>query len=327
MLDTLIPQLVPVWMMHPAVLTGLMITVAVLLEYNVAWRRTVHPLALLNVLLARLGLLLINKPKQQSGIGLSISAMVSALMLIVPFVAVLWFIIQIAEFQTILVTLLLWVALGQYQLRRAAKRIYEYLRRDKKQLARDTLEPFVLRDTPQLSPLGIAKATAETLILRHAYQQITVIFWFALTNIWVALLYRLVYELAATWNPKQPKWCEIGVLASAIATVMQWPAVVLYSVMVMVFNPHKPIIKRIFDASRSTPGTWCLSVYGAVCQAQLSGAYSYAGTRIRKTKLGSDSPLKLGHIPQVLLVQKIWLGGFIILCGIIVWALSGVVYL
>jgi len=318
----LLDSLIPHWLTHPAFLVLGIISVAVLLEYQVTWRKAVHPIALLNLLNVRLGQLIIAQPNRANGV----LALGSALLLLVPFVAILWFIIQIAEFQHILIGVLLWVSLGQWRLRHAAKRIYHYIAQDKKQLARDTLNSFVLRDTAQLSPLGIAKATTEMLILRHVYQQIVVIFWFAFTNIWVALSYRLLYELAACWNPKHAQWLGIGKLTSTLTRILQWPAVILYSLMIIVFNPNKQMLQQIITSKNTTPATWLLALYGWVIDAQLSGAYSYAGQRIRKPKLGSHDALKLDHIKRVLFLQPIWLCAYILLCSLIVWLLTGVAF-
>jgi adenosylcobinamide-phosphate synthase len=307
----------PHWLTHPVILLFGLISAAVLLEYHVTWRKAVHPIALLNLLHHRLGKLILAKPGRTNGV----LALGSALMLLVPLLAVLWFIIHIAEFQHILIGVLLWMALGQWQLRHAAKRIYQYIAQDKKQLARDTLNGFVLRDTAQLSPLGIAKATTEMLILRHVYQQIVVIFWFAFTNIWVALSYRLIYELAAAWNPKSQQWRGIGQVTSTLTQLLQWPAVILYSVMVIVFNPNTNMLTQLISGKNMSPGTWLLTLYGWVIDAQLSGAYSYAGQRIRKPKLGTQHALKLDHIKRVLFLQPIWLCAYILLCSLIVWLL------
>lgn len=304
------------WLNHPTVVVLGLVSAAVLLEYNVTWRKAVHPIALFTLLNIRLGNLIIAKPAQANGV----LALGSALLLLLPLLAILWFIIQIAAYQQLLIGLLLWISIGQWQLRHSAMRIYHYIAVAKKQLARDTLDRFVLRDTAQLSPLGIAKATTEMLILRHGYQQIVVIFWFALSNIWVALSYRLLYELAACWNPKLLRWQGIGHITSVVVQIMQWPAVILYTGMVIIFNPHKGIVSRLFDATRPTPGTWLLSLYAVVIDTQLSGAYSYAGQRTRKAKLGTTQPLRLDHIKRVLLVQKIWLGAFIIVCSLLVLA-------
>ncbi|HAB79309.1 MAG TPA: hypothetical protein DCE62_03395, partial [Glaciecola sp.] len=110
----------PHWLTHPAFLAFGLISAAVLLEYNVTWRKAVHPIALLNLLNHRLGKLIIAQPSRAN----SVLALGSALLLFVPLMAILWFIIQIAEFQNILIGVLLWVSIGQWQLRHAAKRIY-----------------------------------------------------------------------------------------------------------------------------------------------------------------------------------------------------------
>lgn len=307
----------PHWLTHPAFLAFGLISAAVLLEYHVTWRKAVHPIALLNLLNHRLGKLIIAQPSRAN----SVLALGSALLLFVPLMAILWFIIHIAEFQNILIGVLLWVSIGQWQLRHAAKRIYHYIAQDKKQLARDTLNGFVLRDVAQLSPLGIAKATTEMLILRHVYQQIVVIFWFAFTNIWVALSYRLLYELAASWNPKYGQWRGIGQLTNTLIRLLQWPAVVLYGLMIIVFNPNKTMLQQLITSKNMTPATWLLTLYGWIIDAQLSGTYNYAGLRIRKPKLGSLNTLKLDHIKRVLYLQPIWLCAYILLCSLIAWLL------
>ncbi len=276
-----------------------------------------HPLAVMGLLFTRLGTLL----NQQATPLYSIFALLYASALALPFVAICWFIIEIAEFKSVLIGLILWACLGQYQVRQTARRICLYLTQHKKQLARDTLAPFVLRDTEILTPLGIAKATIEMLILRQAYQQIVVIFWFALTNIWVALAYRLCYELASSWNPKLLIWQRIGAWTHLFIQLMQWPAIALYTVMVAVFNPQKSILPYLLNSPRITPGTCLLTVYGKVIDAQLSGAYRYAGATVRRAKIGTKTTVKLDHIQRTLLVQILWMLAYVCLCSMITWAI------
>jgi cobalamin biosynthesis protein CobD/CbiB len=99
-------------------------------------------------------------------------------------------------------------------------------------------------------------------------------------------------------------------------------SVVLYSVMIIVFNPNKTMLQQLITSKNMTPATWLLTLYGWIIDAQLSGAYNYAGQRIRKPKLGSFNTLKLDHIKRVLYLQPIWLCAYILLCSLIAWLLS-----
>ena len=202
------------------------------------------------------------------------------------------------------------------------KRIALALKRGKKQLAKDTLAKMTLRDTQSLSPIGISKAAAESIILRAYYQQITVVFWFVLAGPFLALFYRMALELHHVWNPKLTKFRHFGIAAAYACHWIQWIPVRLAALIsILATRGITPFIKVQFKKSLqtvfSTNGKVILASQSLTTNLHLSGAVMYEGQKIRREKYKAQKEPEVVDLPIVLSVLNRTSIGFIALLFIL----------
>lgn len=297
------------WLTQPWVVTILCVMSAVVMERLLPLRRVSHPIGIFFIIAHQMSLA-VAKVHHKPALWMGVFCW---LILVLPIVAIIAFLLQLAEYRVLLEGILLWLCIGQFGVSNITKRVYGYLLRDKKQLARDTLAPYVLRETNTLSPLGIAKTHAEMLILRHFQQVIVTIFWFVLFGIEAALVYRLTLELQQAFNTKKIEFKEAGILLLWISRFFQWPVAALYTFCIWLFHPQK-VWQALAVLAHKNPSNLVLASIGKSIGCQFCGPAIYSGKKIRTAKCGDVFPLKLDHLRLIKPQQNLYLSTFLIFC-------------
>jgi len=110
-----------------------------------------------------------NSPQQQT-----IAGLVAIMVTLVPIAVILWLFEAFIAVDFLWQALLLYMAIGSFGLAQINKTIAQALVAKQNYLAKQTLKPWVLRETEQLSSLGLSKACIEMLLLRTLQQGYTV---------------------------------------------------------------------------------------------------------------------------------------------------------
>lgn len=179
-------------------------------------------------------------PKQ-----LLISGSLALMSLVVPLLVLVYIVLQFASYQWVLDIILLWVLLQYTGNVKIVQRSINALNTNKKQLAKELLQQVLLRDTQTLSPLGVKKASHETVFLRYHHQQFTTILCYLLLGPISALCYRLCYEANQVWNIKLKTFTYFGRVANVITQIAQLPASLLMSITFVLINKPKNLIGYI----------------------------------------------------------------------------------
>jgi len=179
----------------------ILVITALLIERVLPWPEKYHPLTLFRLIAANLAKK-VNPSKPRSSAQRRISGSLSIIILLLPMLAILIFYEFIAQFPIFLELLMLVIALQFQKVVRQFKWTQRSIKQDKKVLARQHLSQIVLRDTNNLSPIGLGKAGIESILSRFFYQQFAVILWFVAFGGLAALTIRLLFELSQSWNTK-----------------------------------------------------------------------------------------------------------------------------
>lgn len=180
------------------------------------------------------------------------------------------------------------------------------LAKEDKKLARRLLHPILNRETKSLSPLGIGKAGAETLVLGYGRNVVSVLFWYALTGGIGALMFRLVSELARVWSPSRSKFIPFGLPANRMLSVFEFIPLRIFSMMIMVGKNVKQVIQQVAIQSKTWPNpssAWLLTAVGNKLELSLGGPAIYGDKKTVRPKIGgrvAPSALHLGQIQKLL---------------------------
>jgi adenosylcobinamide-phosphate synthase len=158
-----------------------------------------------------------NSTQQQT-----IAGLVGVLVTLVPITIILWLFADFVAVDYLWHGLLLYFALGNLNLAQINKSIAQALVAKQNYLAKQTLKPWLLRETEQLSSVGLSKAAIEMELLRSVQQIYVVGFLFLIFGPLAALSYRLLLEMHYCWNVKLVKFKYFGFYNQFIVQLIQW---------------------------------------------------------------------------------------------------------
>jgi adenosylcobinamide-phosphate synthase len=307
-------------LLHPSLHVFWVLLICVVTEKLFAWPDKYHPLSLARLLAQRMALK-VNPYGKASQSQQRISGTMAMLVLLLPQAAIMTFIISIAEYPLFFDALLLLMALQFQPVIEKGRKVSKLLASDKKALARDVLASISLRETNKLSPLGIAKGTIESLLLRFNYQFTSVLFWYLLLGGEAALSYRLLYEFSHCWNSKLIRFQHFGYPAATLLYLLQWlPNRLSLMAMAMAEN-----MSGAWKGYKSLSAGYrvqnlLLAVPGGALGIQLGGPAYYEGQKVRGIKCGGERQVRHGDLQRsvnlVLKTQAVLLAICLILAAL-----------
>lgn len=299
------PIFQPVWIM----------LIVMLVERFLNWPDKYHPLSFFR-LLARNIDKKVRPGSADSVTQQKISGSLAAIVLLVPFLLVLALLINIAEYPQFFNAILLLAALQFSPFLKRYKKIRLALASNKKALARSILAPMVLRETDKLSPMGIAKAASESLLLRFGYQYVSVLFWYLLLGGLGAFTYRLLYEFSQIWNTKLAKYRNFGRPARTIVNFLSWFPIrffVLALALAENLTGARQAAKKVSSVKQSSIRV--LASHGGAMGFQMSGPAYYTGQKIRKKKVGGQREIRFDDMQRV--TNSMTKANLILLCFLV----------
>lgn len=257
-----------------------------------------------------------NQDGSDSSQQLVISGALGFCLLTLPWLIIAFIMNQFAYYPAFFDAFILFLCLQFSAHLHRYKRVSWALKRHKKQLAKDTLAKMTLRDTQSLSPVGISKGAAESLILRCYYQQITVVFWFVIAGPFLALFYRMALELHYAWNPKLSKFKSFGLAAHYACYWIQWIPVRLAALIsILVTRGPAPLtrfdVKQSLQTLFASNGSLVLASQSIATNLHLSGAVMYEGEKFRRQKYKAKKEPEVADMPTVINVLNRTLIGLI----------------
>ena len=174
----------------------------------------------------------VNKAENSSG-QQAIAGLVAIIITLAPLLIILWLFEAFVEVNWLWQGLLLYLSFGPFTIAQQGTKIAQALKANQKYQARQALAPWVLRDTDQLSNLGICKASIEMQLLRSLQLGFVVASLFLFVGPLAAIAYRLMLEMHYSWNIKQQKFSAFGLKAAQAIQLVQWLPVRLFSTMLM----------------------------------------------------------------------------------------------
>ncbi|PCH95483.1 MAG: cobalamin biosynthesis protein CbiB [Gammaproteobacteria bacterium] len=162
-----------------------------------------------------------------------IAGLVAMIVTLSPIIVILWLFEAFVAVDFIWQALLLYFALGSFGLAQINKTIAQALMSKQNYLAKQTLNPWVLRATEQLSSLGLSKACIEMHLLRTLQQGYTVAMVFIMFGPLMAICYRLLLEMHYCWNSKLTRFHYFGLYVKRLVNIIQWLPVRVFATLLL----------------------------------------------------------------------------------------------
>lgn len=293
----------------------------IVIERILPWSDKYHPLSLFRFVAIRMASK-VNPSQQRTPYQRQIAGALAAIVLILPITAITAVLIYLAEFPLFFNGIVLLIALQFRPIILSFRRITTCLETNKKALARNVLAVLVLRETTALSPLGIAKAAIESLLLRFNHQFSTVIFCYLIAGSTAALTYRLVFELTQIWNTKLIRFRYFGLPLKRLHNLINYLPSLITSFSFAIAERLTTALAALKKLPKGCSlHIKTLAIMAGALQIQLSGPVYYQGQKRRLLKVGGIREVRFVDMSRALFAvhktQAVLLTLIFLFCAII----------
>lgn len=216
----------------------------------------------------------------------NISGFIGILVTLTPLVIILWLFEAFVEAAWLWQSFLLYLALGNLLLGKTSQEVAKLIVSNKNFEAKQLLNPWLLRDTEQLSSLGLAKSCIEMLLLRAMQNLFTISFVFVFFGPLAALVSRLLIEMHYSWNNKQDNFQPFGNSVALIVNIIQWLPSRIFS-LILLFSCIGKNLVLFLRLSRpyffQLNNSYVLNLFALSLEIKLGGVAMYQGIKLRKS--------------------------------------------
>lgn len=310
---------VPNFIYHPVIQSFLILLLVVMIEKLWTFPDKVHPVSLLRYM----GKLLVNKVNKpdNSVYQQKLSGVLTPAIILAPVILLIWLLTSVAEYPLFFDGLMLLMALQFHGVPLQLIKITRLLQANKKSLAREQLQKLVLRDTNNLSSMGIIKTAIEACCLRYCYLYTPVLFWFMCLGGTGALVYRILFELHMEWNPKKTSMKAFGQPLHQLLKAGYWLPLRITLSGLMLFSGVSRGWKALRLSRPRSSHQLTLVVFASALKAQLSGPVMYQGQKYRCAKVGGYHAPELPHLQLCIQLTSyltlMWLTGTLLISAIV----------
>jgi len=238
-----------------------------------------------------------NSPQQQT-----IAGLIAILVTLLPIAIILYLFEAFIEVKILWQALLLYFAIGSFGLTRINKTIAQALVAKQNYFAKQTLKPWVLRETEPLSSLGLSKSSIEMQLLRTLQEGYAVAIIFLIAGPLTAISYRLLLEMHYCWNTKLVSYNYFGLYSKRLVNLLQWLPVRVFSILLLFTSIGKNFVlfwrlckQHFFQLNNDI----ALLLLALNLEIKLGGVALYNNQNQEKLKLRKVSFNDLARQPQI----------------------------
>ena len=232
----------------------------------------------------------VNKPENSDN-QKHIAGFVAVVITFAPLWVIAWLFESLVAVPQLWQGLLLYLALGSGNIFKVSHDIAVALTANDNYKAKQLLAPVTLRDTSQLSTLGLSKATIEMQIITHLQQYLVVCVLFLAFNPLIAFGYRLLLEMHYSWNIKRQQYVCFGAFADRLVKMVQWlpnRAFILLA-MILTVGQNFLLIWRLTMAYFFKSSNDCiLAFFAPTHNIRLGGVAMYDNDKLRRNSFNDN---------------------------------------
>jgi len=189
--------------------------------------------------------------------------------------------------------IILYLCIAPKSLMQHTLNVYHPLKLKQIEKARFAISRIVSRETAQMNPLEIRKATIETTLENGADAIFSPIFWFIIAGPLGVIVYRMSNTLDAMWGYKNTHYLHFGYAAAKLDDILNWIPARLTALSYLILGHSKNAWHCYQQQSPycESPNAGVVMSAGAgALNRQLGGPAIYHGTLKNKIILGIGLP-------------------------------------
>lgn len=245
----------------------------------------------------------LNKPVKQNVDFSKLSALLGATawcLLTLPFCYLVYLFLAIlpAHIQMIVEAIFLYLALGLNSLHVHAMQVFKPLAQGDLATARHYTGYLVSRETANLTPEQMSRATVESMLENGHDAVIASLVYYLIGGIPLVILHRLSNTLDAMWGYKNTRFNSFGFFAARADDALGFISGKICTLLYALQQPFLLAIKNAYQQGnqyKSHNGGWVMAAGATVMQRTLGGTAKYHGKTITSPILGLN-PKKLSAI-------------------------------
>jgi adenosylcobinamide-phosphate synthase len=172
--------------------------------------------------------------------------------------------------------IVLYLAIGYTSLRQHALAVFNCLIQNNTTAARTQVSMIVSRDTDQLEPIEIRKATIESVLENGNDAIFAPIFWYLIGGAYAVIIYRLANTLDAMWGYKTDRFLYFGRFTARIDDILN-------------YIPSRLVGITYLLLGRSYSAYTCWRTQAHLLESPNAGVVMTAGAGALQLKLGGDT--------------------------------------
>ncbi len=320
----MVPEFAQLLLNDSALYQGtLILFISLLLSKIAPLPRAAQPLVAFNLIAKEMALKVNRRNRSHS--QQVIAGALSALLLVVPFWAIIAFMLQLAAFPWFFEFVILYICLNDENFNLVADEVNRALNQEDKARARTMLLPWLTRDTKELTEVGLSKATIEKLVTAPVYGTVASVLFFIIGGAPLVLAARMLKQLELCWVPINPKFRYFSRPVYWLNTVLFALPSWLWNLSLAIQGGPKSLatlFKPVALNGRIYHELQTCAIAASVLNIELGGPMKFNGVRVNTTKLNYGPLPKQNAIRDAIKLTRvthlIWIS-FVMLIPLI-WA-------
>ena len=258
----------------------------------------------------------LNKPTNQSALFSKENAILGLLawcLVIIPFCYSFYVLLAVlpTSVQIIVEALLLYLALGLNSLHLHAMQVFKPLNQGDLNTARHYTGYLVSRETKDLTPEEMSRATVESMLENGHDAVLASIVYYLIGGIPLVILHRLANTLDAMWGYKNTRFNSFGFFAARADDILGFISGKICTLLYALQQPFLPALKNAYHQGnqyKSHNGGWVMAAGATVMKKSLGGTALYHGEKVTSPTLGlplsENSSITIEDIPRSITVVQ-----------------------
>jgi adenosylcobinamide-phosphate synthase len=282
---------------------ALLACIAVALDFALGEPKRYHPLVGFGYLASKLEYWL-NPTQRQASPKQYYLGLLGLCLLIVPCVAVAYYLSHIHLMHPLLDVALLYFAFGHKSLHEHAQAVSHALHHQDHEAAKLAASYMVSRDSSAIDPIP---ATVESVLENGNDGVFGALFWFFIAGGVGALAFRLINTMDAMWGYKNPRYTYFGWAAARLDDVINYMPARLTAITYALLGHTKLALHcwktqaPLWDSPNAGP---VMSAGAGALKVQLGGAARYHGEWHLRPNLGAGEPPVASDIERSLALVR-----------------------
>jgi adenosylcobinamide-phosphate synthase len=202
----------------------------------------------------------------------------------------------------------LYLAIGLNSLNVHAMQVFKPLMQKDLTTARHYTGYLVSRETTNLSPEEMSRATVESMLENGHDAVIASLVYFIIGGIPLVILHSLANTLDAMWGDKNTRFKSFCFFAARADDILGFVSGKICTLLYALQRPFVLALKNAYQQGnqyKSHNGGWVMAAGATVMQRALGGEASYHGKTITSPTLGVGDLIKIEDIPRsIAIVQR-----------------------